>query len=152
MQTKHVKINVVAFAANRSVPPGSIEIPLSKWVELATQEELLKQFEGWGPDVRILLEHMPKPTKWSIHGLDPPLESYVHQRVVLVGDSVGSQIFQIFYNPQSRKAHAMQPHLGAGVGQGFEDVLILCELLGHERTTKANLQVQIYLVVHFFKN
>ena len=35
----------------------------------------------------------------------------------------------------------MLPHLGAGAGQGFEDVYALWRLLGHPTTTKSNLDV-----------
>ena len=35
----------------------------------------------------------------------------------------------------------MPPHLAAGAGQGFEDVYMLCQLLGHPTTTKSNLDV-----------
>jgi len=34
----------------------------------------------------------------------------------------------------------MAPHLGSGVGQGFEDVFVLCELLGHPSTNLSNLE------------
>lgn len=78
----------MAFVGNRDLPPGSIDIPLSKWVEPVTQDELLACYEGWGPDVMILLNHITKPSRWSIHSVDPPLESFVHQKVVLVGDAV----------------------------------------------------------------
>lgn len=32
----------------------------------------------------------------------------------------------------------MVPHLGAGVGQGFEDTYALCRLLGHPGVQKAD--------------
>ena len=35
----------------------------------------------------------------------------------------------------------MLPHLGAGVGQGLEDVYTLFRLLSHPTTTKSNLDV-----------
>ena len=35
----------------------------------------------------------------------------------------------------------MLPHLGAGAGQGIEDVYALCRLLSHPTTTKSNLDV-----------
>jgi salicylate hydroxylase len=37
----------------------------------------------------------------------------------------------------------MLPHLGAGVGQGFEDVFALCALLGDARTRAHNLDVNL---------
>ena len=35
----------------------------------------------------------------------------------------------------------MLPHLGAGAGQGIEDVYALCRLLSHPTTIKCNLHV-----------
>ncbi|KAF8899139.1 salicylate hydroxylase [Infundibulicybe gibba] len=117
-------INIVAFATNQQAQMKSTVIS-TPWVEPATHQELMDAYADWGDDTTIILSHLKNPGKWYIHGLHPPLESYVHQRVVLVGDA----------------AHAMQPHLGAGVGQGFEDVFALCTLLGHPATTLSNLQV-----------
>jgi len=115
-------INIVVFSTNSGVPVGSVDSP-SPWVQSASQEELLGDYSGWGDDVITMLKQIKNPSKWYIHFLDPPLPSYVRQRVVLVGDA----------------AHAMLPHLGAGVGQGFEDVFVLCALLGHARTRARNL-------------
>jgi salicylate hydroxylase len=39
----------------------------------------------------------------------------------------------------------MQPHLGAGVGQGFEDVYVLCRLLTHPSTKLSNLDASSVL-------
>ncbi len=36
----------------------------------------------------------------------------------------------------------MLPHLGAGVGQGFEDLVVLTELLTHPETNSSNLPVR----------
>jgi len=35
----------------------------------------------------------------------------------------------------------MTPHLGAGVGQGFEDIRVLCKLLTLPETRNSNLNV-----------
>lgn len=42
----------------------------------------------------------------------------------------------------------MLPHLGAGVGQGFEDVYTICRLLGYAGTTKATLDVSVLFSVN----
>jgi len=115
-------INIVVYACDRDSPRRG-EIP-QPWVESVTQQELLDRYKGWGPDMTIMLQHLKNPSKWSIHAVDPLLQSYVRQKIVLVGDA----------------AHAMEPHLGAGVGQGFEDVNLLCELLGHGSTNSSNLE------------
>ncbi|KAJ7491257.1 FAD/NAD-P-binding domain-containing protein [Mycena latifolia] len=115
-------INIVAFATDNSVPVGSVEVT-GPWVESVPQQELLDKYEGWGPDAMIMLNHIKSPSKWFIHSLTP-LNTFVRGTIALVGDA----------------AHAMPPHLGSGVGQGFEDVFILCELLGHPATNLSNLE------------
>lgn len=120
----------------------SPELP-QPWVEPVDQKELLDAFSGCGNDVSLMLQNMKNPSRWSIHTLYPPLTSYVKGRVVLVGDSV-SPAFQVLLScPDSSalQAHGMLPHLGAGVGQGFEDVYTLCRLLAHPRTNKSSLDV-----------
>ncbi|TFK26694.1 salicylate hydroxylase [Coprinopsis marcescibilis] len=94
------------------------------WVQTVTPEELLDEFADWGSDMKILLKHIKNPSKWFMHTVSPPLEHYVRDSVVLVGDA----------------AHAMVPHLSAGVGQGFEDVYALYRLLIHPQTNASNLQ------------
>ncbi|KAM5536054.1 hypothetical protein V8D89_010312 [Ganoderma adspersum] len=121
------KINVVAFSARYDIAIGSEELPKgTSWVEEVTKEAVEKEYEGWGPDVAALIQCMPeKPSKWSIHVVHPPLDSYVKGRVALIGDA----------------AHAMLPHLGAGAGQGVEDAYILARLLSHPETHAGNLEV-----------
>ncbi|KAJ4485696.1 salicylate hydroxylase [Lentinula aciculospora] len=114
-------INIVVFVTDYDKPPQS-ELPYP-WVESASQIELKDSCKDWGHDPMIILDHLKNPSKWSIHALDPPLRSYVRDNVVLVGDA----------------SHAMLPHLGAGVGQGFEDVFVLVQLLTHSKTQKFNL-------------
>jgi len=115
-------INIVAFASDNSVPVGSVEIN-GPWVEPVPQQEVLDRYNGWGHDAMIILNYLKNPSKWYIHTLTP-LETFVRGKVVLVGDA----------------AHAMAPHLGSGVGQGFEDVYVLCQLLGHPSTNLSNLE------------
>ncbi|KAH7923897.1 FAD/NAD(P)-binding domain-containing protein [Leucogyrophana mollusca] len=117
-------INVVVFCTDRSLPVGSVEVPRDKWVVPATEQEILDVYNDSGPDVKTLLSLIQKPSKWSIHCVSPPLETYTKGNVVLVGDA----------------AHGMCPHLGAGVGQGFEDVLVICQLLSHPDTNLTNIQ------------
>ncbi|KAJ7684581.1 FAD/NAD-P-binding domain-containing protein [Mycena polygramma] len=115
-------VNIVAFATDNSVPVGSVDVT-GPWVEPVPQQELLDKFGDWGHDATVILNHLKTPSKWSIHALTP-LETFVRGKIALVGDA----------------AHAMTPHLGSGVGQGFEDVFLLCELLGHSSTNLSNLE------------
>ncbi|KAJ7168296.1 hypothetical protein C8R43DRAFT_1121462 [Mycena crocata] len=119
---KFLQINIVAFATDNSVPVGSREVT-GPWVQSVPQQELLDEFEGWGHDVTAMLNHLKNPSKWFIHTLSP-LKTFIRGKIALVGDA----------------AHAMAPHLGSGVGQGFEDVFVLCQLLGHPSTNLLNLE------------
>ncbi|KAK0215062.1 salicylate hydroxylase [Armillaria fumosa] len=122
------RINVVVFVSKGDISP---QPPLpSSWVAAASDGELQDHFKEWSRDARIIVDHMAASSKWFIHALNPPLGSYSRSRVVLVGDA----------------AHAMGPHLGAGVGQGFEDVFLLCELLKNDIVTKSNIEdaLQVY--------
>ncbi|KAK7035754.1 salicylate hydroxylase [Favolaschia claudopus] len=115
-------VNVVAFATDNSVSVGSVEVT-GPWVEAVPHQELLDKFQDWGHDVTAMIKYMKTPSKWFIHALSP-LETFVRGKIALVGDA----------------AHAMPPHLGSGVGQGFEDVYLLCELLGPSSTKLSNLE------------
>ncbi|KAH0591172.1 hypothetical protein H2248_001268 [Termitomyces sp. 'cryptogamus'] len=120
------KINVVLFSTDSAVPIGAVNIPLP-WVKPTSQDELQRDYSGWGEDANIIIKEMKNPSKWYLHFLHPPLSSYVRQRVVLVGDA----------------AHAMLPHLGSGVGQGLEDVYALCSLIGDPRAQKSHLDAAL---------
>lgn len=87
---KQVQINIVAFSARYDIPFGSEELRReTPWVEAVSREAVRKEYEGWGPDVAALIKCMPeKPSRWSIHVVHPPLDSYVKGRVALIGDAV----------------------------------------------------------------
>ncbi|OPK05587.1 MULTISPECIES: salicylate 1-monooxygenase [Pseudomonas] len=105
-------INVVAFISDRSQPEPTWPAD-APWVREVSQLDMLDAFFGWGDAARILLECIPNPTLWALHDL-AELPTYVHGRVVLIGDA----------------AHAMLPHQGAGAAQGLEDAYFLARLLG----------------------
>ncbi|KAI0780346.1 FAD/NAD-P-binding domain-containing protein [Trametes elegans] len=119
-------VNIVAFHARYDIPIGAEKLPEgAPWVEEVTRDEVKRVYEGWGPDIAAILQCMPeKPSKWSIHVVDPPLDTYVKGRVALLGDA----------------AHGMLPHLGAGAGQGIEDVFMLYRLLIHPHTNVDNIE------------
>jgi salicylate hydroxylase len=123
----HAKINVVVFYTDRSIPQGSKEIPASQWVTPASTQEILETFDDCGPEVKKLLSLAEKPSKWAIHSVDPPLDNYSRGNIALIGDA----------------AHGMCPHLGAGVGQGLEDVRVICQLLTHPQTRLSNVGVRL---------
>ncbi|EIW86939.1 FAD/NAD(P)-binding domain-containing protein [Coniophora puteana RWD-64-598 SS2] len=116
-------VNVVIFCTDRSRPAGSIEVPLRQWVVPVEKQEIVDAFQGSGSDVQKIISLVQDPKKWSIHALEPTLSTYVRDNIALVGDA----------------AHGMCPHLGSGVGQGFEDALAICELLTDPRTNLSNV-------------
>ncbi|KAF4611487.1 hypothetical protein D9613_004134 [Agrocybe pediades] len=121
-----VKLNVVAFLNPHNNTELLPERP-HPWVEARDSQEVIDGYSDWEGDGKIIAHHLENPSRWSIHTLYPPLKSFVKDRVVLVGDA----------------AHAMLPHLGAGVGQGFEDVYALCRLLAHPHINKSNLDAAL---------
>ena len=82
-------LNVVAFTTDFS-RPMEWEGNSDEWVQNVPQEEMLKDFEGWGPDVQAMLEGIKSPSKWSIHALYPPINKYAEGKVALIGDAVSS--------------------------------------------------------------
>ncbi|KAJ7591783.1 hypothetical protein C8J56DRAFT_1162439 [Mycena floridula] len=88
----------------------------------ANNEEVLRHFEGWEPELTRLIETMVKPSAWAIHVVNP-LPTYVSGPVALLGDA----------------AHGMTPHQGVGGGQALEDAHILGRLLSHPLATKAKI-------------
>ncbi|KAF8515185.1 FAD/NAD(P)-binding domain-containing protein [Gautieria morchelliformis] len=117
-------INIVVFATDRSrSTEGTVAGPGDTWVVPSSQAEMLGHFVGWGPKVLNLLQHLKNPSKWLLHSVSPPLDSYVREKVALLGDA----------------AHSMLPHLGAGAGQAMEDALLLGKLLTHPSTSLSNV-------------
>ncbi|GLB41291.1 putative FAD binding domain containing protein [Lyophyllum shimeji] len=104
-------LNVVAYQTNYSLAEMPFEGP---WIQDADEDELRTALSGWEPEIRNILRHMTKPTKWAIHTVRP-LPTFGSGGVVLLGDA----------------AHAMAPHQGSGAGQAIEDACVLAELLGH---------------------
>ncbi|KAI0673685.1 FAD/NAD-P-binding domain-containing protein [Trametes maxima] len=118
-------INVAAFAARYDVPIGSQTVPERTWVEQVARDELSSEYDGWGPDVAALIRCMPDTlSRWAVHVVHPPLDTYAAGRVALLGDA----------------AHGMLPHLGAGAGQGLEDAYVLARLLSHPDATLDNVE------------
>lgn len=76
--------------------------------------EVLQLLAGWHePIPQILAKTKPQDVKrLDIHEV-PPLSSYVHGSIALLGDA----------------AHAMSPDRGQGAAQGIEDAVVLASLL-----------------------
>lgn len=79
----------------------------------------LERFAGWASPVRELIERTPPADvmRHDVHALLRPPESYVRDRMVLVGDA----------------AHAMLPTLGQGINLALEDAVTLTSVLAAVR-------------------
>ncbi|KAH9475471.1 Salicylate hydroxylase [Psilocybe cubensis] len=88
----------------------------------AKNEEVVPFFDSWEEEVRCLVKHMSKPSRWAIHAIQP-LRSYTYGNVLLLGDA----------------AHAMTPHQGNGAGQAIEDSYILAHLISKAVQTQVPL-------------
>lgn len=60
----------------------------SPWVEVVPEQEVIDGYAGWGDDVQIIMEHLKQPSRWEIHTLYPPLETFVNGKIALMGDAV----------------------------------------------------------------
>ncbi len=129
---------------NRDVPIGEAVLPPGEATVVSVpQKEVLDAYEGWGSDVLGLLGCIHNPTKWNINVGYPHLETYVNGRIALLGDAVSQHTkdtanVMITFGVQ---AHGMMTHLGAGAGQGLEDVYLLVKLISHPQTASYNIEV-----------
>lgn len=110
------KLNIVAF---RTTPKQWEEPRMTK---LASREDALRDFEGYGPKVTRLLKLTQKDlVVWAIFDLhDNPAPTFYKGRICIAGDA----------------AHATSPHHGSGAGFCIEDSAILAELLADENVQK----------------
>lgn len=125
-------INVVAFTTDRSRWPKRASLPLdASWTQKTTMDDMLADFPGWSDDLLTLLRCVPSPpSKWALHTIDPPLESYVHEGIVVSGDA----------------AHGGCPHHGAMAGQAVEDALFVSTLLGNPSVTRENVYQALQVI------
>ncbi|KAF8804176.1 FAD/NAD(P)-binding domain-containing protein [Phlegmacium glaucopus] len=102
-------VNVVGYLSDLRKEGAVYDGP--SFVDVS-KDDVIPIFDKWEEEVRVLIEHMDKPSRWAIHAIEP-LTSYASGSVVLLGDA----------------AHAMTPHQGNGTGQAIEDAYILAHLL-----------------------
>ncbi|KAF2993220.1 hypothetical protein E8E13_000942 [Curvularia kusanoi] len=84
------------------------------WVVATSKEDMLNDYEHWGPKIRALMENVQSADIWALFNM-PPASTYyrVDPLLCLVGDA----------------AHASTPHQGSGAGMCVEDAYILSQVL-----------------------
>lgn len=95
------------------------------WSCPGTREQVREVFVDAPPGVQRLINIAEEIKHWAMASRLPPKTTFVHGRLVLVGDA----------------AHPMMPGHGAAAGQGIEDAAALGKLLqdagnGQERTAR----------------
>lgn len=94
------------------------------WHVTATVDEVLKSFEGWNEEFRLIVENTDQGRchKWGMFGR-APMDRWTKGRVTLLGDA----------------AHPMLPFLGQGVSMAIEDGMVLARALDEHGLTEEAL-------------
>lgn len=82
------------------------------WSTRASTSEMLKDFEGWHPDLQKLFEGVTDVFNWGLFDRDP-MKSWSKGAVTLLGDA----------------CHPMLPFLSQGAAMAIEDAYVLGEAL-----------------------
>ena len=95
-----------------SVPEPAEWLTRESWSAKGDVKELRKAYEGFHPEVRVVLEACPDCHKWAILEREP-LPRWSDGRVVLLGDA----------------CHPMTPYMAQGAATAIEDAAILARCL-----------------------
>jgi salicylate hydroxylase len=94
------------------------------WSVRAEVADVLKEFDGWHPDVVDIIRNTPAETcfKWGLFDRDP-LPRWVKDHIVLLGDA----------------AHPMLPFMAQGAGMAIEDAGVLASVLARHASVDVAL-------------
>jgi salicylate hydroxylase len=90
--------------------PG--EWRIESWTERGELAEALREFTGWHPQVRAIINAADVTNRWALYDRDP-LPRWTIGRATLLGDA----------------AHAMLPYMAQGAVQSIEDAAVLAKWL-----------------------
>lgn len=93
------------------------------WSQRGDLSEMLKDFDGWHPEVIEMFSNAETLYKWGLF-VREKIPSWAKGRVALLGDA----------------CHSMVPYLGQGVNMAFEDSYVLANLLLSDANTERALQ------------
>ena len=82
------------------------------WSAPGDAEVLRREFRGWDPRIRAVLDAVDQTFRWALYDREPLL-TWTKGRLTLLGDA----------------AHPMLPHLGQGANQSIEDGMALATML-----------------------
>jgi len=82
------------------------------WSAPGDAEVLRREFRGWDPRIRAVLDAVDQTFRWALYDREP-LPTWTKGRLTLLGDA----------------AHPMLPHLGQGANQSIEDGMALATML-----------------------
>ena len=82
------------------------------WSAPGDPEVLRREFRGWDPRIRAVLDAVDRTFRWALYDREP-LPTWTKGRLTLLGDA----------------AHPMLPHLGQGANQSIEDGMALATML-----------------------
>lgn len=113
----------VYFVTSTPEPSFNIE----SWSTEGDLNQLLREYEGFHPIVRGVLEACPAVHKWALVERDP-LPFWTQGRITLLGDS----------------CHPMTPYMAQGAGTSIEDAAILARCLADASTSDIPRALKIY--------
>ncbi len=88
------------------------ERSIESWTSTGAREQALKDFKGWSPVIRTILEKAETLNRWALYDRDS-LPRWVDGRAVLLGDA----------------CHPMLPFLAQGAVMAIEDAYVLARLV-----------------------
>jgi salicylate hydroxylase len=96
---------------------------VESWTVQGTIDEFANDFRGWNADVHALIRSVDVPYKWALFSR-PPMQSWTHGRVTLLGDA----------------CHSMLPMLAQGAVMALEDGMVLARAVKKHGVTPQALQ------------
>ncbi|THH32611.1 hypothetical protein EUX98_g1557 [Antrodiella citrinella] len=97
------------------------------WAVRTTNEEVVKQYNGWDAPAQALVKLAENPMRWVVNIVLDDLPTFACGRVAIIGDA----------------AHSMTTHQAAGAMQAVEDGYVLAALLGRPETSPGTIPLAL---------